>query len=206
MKLLKYFLFILPLVALISCDKEKDEEEEMSLPAAAYYFQGEIEGETVSFEQARDGFYSGTTSSGGFAAEGDVQAKDGTLIAKIDLADLEAEGPYFAIDVRKTFPGQSSVDIEDRMTMYEKNVYDYSSEEGEEDGVVISYTEDGDKLWYSSWGSQTNSMFEITEVVENASSDSFLIFAATFNCTLYDNEGNSMELKNGTYRGLAVNY
>lgn len=207
---MNYFLKLSSLAILfaflmVSCsDDEDDGPETDPSPTASYYFQATIDGQTVTWEQGKDGFFAGLGSGGGTFLE-----TQSSTMTKVDLSGGELQAaPFVTIEFQETFP--ATADIDDIAGMYQLGSYNYSLSEDYDlnDGVSIVYSPDGDKIWTSYYGSQaTSSTFEITELIDNANTaESPKIFSAEFKCTLYDEEGNSIELSAGDYRGLALSY
>lgn len=66
------------------------------------------------------------------------------------------------------------------------------------DGIEISFFDENGKNWTSN-GDQSGSTFEVTQIVDDSIFEiAYVFFYATFNCTLYDDTGNSLELLNGS--------
>ena len=208
---MNYFLKLSSLIILfplliLSCSDDDDAGSTPDLPSAAYFFQANIDGESVTWEQAKDNFYAGLGSGGG----GDIDsyhAQQFSTITQVSFSGGEFESaPFVSVEFNETFV--SSPDLEELVAIYQLGDYSYSVQDNNEnagDGVAIIYSPDGDKVWSTYNGSQTGSTFELTEFIDNTNpAESPKIISAEFKCTLYDDEGNSIELSSGNYRGLAL--
>ncbi len=81
----------------------------------------------------------------------------------------------------------------------------YSKESGVSNikGVTIKFIDNNSNTWYSYSGDQTYSSFHIdnSSVVKNSAGNNVANITATFNCYLYDGNGNSKMLTNGKFYG-----
>lgn len=82
----------------------------------------------------------------------------------------------------------------------------YGSSENETDGVEISWRDASGTDWCSSWGSgdQTGSTFTVTsheriEYPAGSTRGGKFNTKGTFTCKLYDKQGHSMDVTNGSY-------
>ncbi len=201
------FTFLGLLISLIfvsSCSDEPDEDDDLMPPTATYYFQAEVDGAAVNFAQGVDNFFVGILEGNTFDANNNVQAETGATMNQVIFEGGSIQpAPFVSINIYKTFPGQFEADYSDLLTIFELSEYPYSIDSQGNDGVYINYSPDGITNYSSEWGAQTGSTFNITEFIENSGSESAYIFKAEFECMLYDEDGNSIELKSGLYRGIA---
>lgn len=97
------------------------------------------------------------------------------------------------------------ISLGDKVYAYETGV---GTNSGTSDGAGVWMYIDGVE-WSTSKGvaDQTGSTFEITEVtVQPFTGDQYIKVEATFSCKIYDDNGNSMVLTNGTFVGSFGNF
>jgi len=93
-------------------------------------------------------------------------------------------------------PGGGRPTDEQFYAFYKTGAIKYSIEA--KDGIEIGF-EDENGIFWSSNGDQTGSSFSVTKITEEKLWGAVYVnFEATFNCTLYDENGNSMKLLNGS--------
>lgn len=171
-------------------DDDNDDDDNSSV----YYFSGEVDGKAVNYGTDYVGIYQAANSS----REDEWDIYEGTAVGKTTTADTNA----IWVSMLKYFDHEPSLD--EHWAMFETGEYEYGlpfeSSETISGASILFFDEHG-KEWSSERGPQTGSSFNVTEVTENEDHLYGMIFAATFNCKLYDEQGNSIELKNAKVRG-----
>ena len=200
-KICAFFTFLLLMnVAFLSC-KKADSNNGIS---SSFYFTAVIDGTTVTYEDGKNGYGSGVGSSSGTVPAGCQKEQSLNLRAYVTKNSA-------GVSILKTFD-QCSVDCSLIEGMFYVGTYTYgkrslSTNQNGIDGAAVYYVDNNGTLWSSGYGTatQTNSNFKITEHIENTK-DYFSnrITKVTFNCKLYDGNGNSKTLTNGEIRSRSV--
>lgn len=188
-----------------SCLKKAPEPAAGTKITAKFYFTGAIGGKEVVFQDGVNGYGSGAGYSGGSDYSG-YQEVQSMVITK----GLNPNNSISA-SLIKYFPEEPTNDMIESMFHLGKysfgREHDGSADSGK-DGVQIIYVDSDGIVWSTDLGTeaQPNGSFEIIEHINNTHGWSEKITKATFNCILYDEEGNSMLLTNGIIRGRSVQY
>ena len=192
-------LLLLMNVAFLSCKKTDNNQNNNSI-TSSFYFTADINGTKVTYEDGKNGYGSGAGASSGTIPAG--CEKEQSLIIRA-LSVRECAG----VLILKTF-SDCIVQCSELKTMFHVGTYTYgkgsrSTSQNGIDGVVVYYVDKDGVQWFSDKGTatQTNSSFKIVEHIDNTDGYSAKITKATFNCTLYDGNGNSKTLTNGEIRG-----
>jgi hypothetical protein len=111
--------------------------------------------------------------------------------------------PYMSVS-KGLFIGSLSATEETFKNYFLAGDYLYTTP-GSYEGIDIYWVDKNAKEWHSSSspGTQTGSNFSITsaEAYHDILGSYVVKFTATFNCTLYDDAGNSIKLTNGKFVG-----
>ena len=201
--LYKFPLIALAVLSLGSCKKD-DTKVATPKPKAELYFSAKIDGTDYLVEALVDGYGSGAGASGG---TGDVPGTYEELQSMLFINPTTEQGA--GISIIKMFNGRP-YECDSIEAMYRTGTYTFGREERNnvpgKNGVVIFYVDKNKTHWSSDFGSgdQTGSRFEIVEHKANNDFFSRRISKATFNCKLYDGNGNSKVLTNGEIKGRSV--
>lgn len=86
--------------------------------------------------------------------------------------------------------------------------YDFGSLTNTLPGFIINYKDENNTSWSTDNGSrvQTGSSFNITSKYYTTSFTSGFVLEGTFNCKVYDGNGNSLTLTNGKFKSLFPYY
>ncbi len=199
---MKKLLSILLIVAvLVSCKKEDAGKPESS--EYPYYFIATVNGNKIKYEADDLGSnYGCGTTSPQFGIGDSYDIYEGTFFMK--MGDFDKNTVY--VRLLKHF--NHDPDVEERAAIFKIGSYPFgvlSSGSPTVDGASISYLDANGKEWFSESGSQSGSSFAITELEDNEDFTAVKLFKAEFSCRLYDEDGNSIEIKNAVVKGKAVN-
>lgn len=181
--------------ALSSCGSEEDS---VSTTTGTLYFQADMNGKTLLLPEGKDGYLSKAfvhneaTASGCAEIQHMQVAKSNDIAKSIDISFIERRG-------------SCTTDCAQSKAMLKTGDYNFGSLENKsdviiEDGVVIRYTDVNGKVWSTDFGAgdQSNSSFKVTKVAANTlDNSSQMLTTAEFECMLYDEAGNEMEITNG---------
>ncbi len=184
----------------ISCSQEEQvkPEDNKGTPkniTSQFYFSGEIEGELVIIEE---GGLIGNGAGAGGGNNANLCAEEQSMLLANPL-DFESQG--IEVIILKNFV-DCVTECSQILEMFEERSYaygssPYNSEEDATDGVIINYIDENGTYWTTNLNDQTNSTFEIIEIVPNEEFWSETITTCTFSCTLYNESGASIQLSNG---------
>lgn len=188
-------------VAFLSCKKAVSNQNAIT---SSFYFTAVIDGTKVTYEDGKNGYGSGVGASGGTVPAG--CQKEQSLNIRAYVAKKCG-----GVAILKTF-ADCNIECSLIKGMFHLGTYTYgkrsmSTNQNGVDGAAVYYVDNNGTLWSSDYGAatQTNSNFSITEHIDNTNDDySVSITKATFNCTLYDGNGNSKTLTNGEIRSRSV--
>ena len=176
---------LLPVI-LFSCSKSKH-----TANSGTYYFKANIGGKSYNVSATNDGKI---IAGSGVAGTDDV-AIFGTI-------DNTTDGSEFAISKGIMHNFLSAVQT-DMKNFFSAGTYNFSVDA--QNGVEISWTDATGKNWSTSNGSgdETGSTFKIVSVVDDPDvlGKYYVKVKSQFNCTLYDDSGNSMPLTAGEMVG-----
>ena len=197
----KPILLLLPVLFILSDCSKKDDRNTIT---SSFYFQAEINGQKILLQDKIDGYGSSIGHSGGTSLTGCVHEQS------FSLTKATPNGSAGVIII-KTFqycPTECS-EVESMFSVksYNFGKRSYSSDEYVVDGVVVYYVDNDGIEWATDKGSavQTNSSFAIVEHIDNTVDYySEKISKAKFQCTLYNDSGESKSLANGEIRGRSV--
>lgn len=168
--------------------------------SSSYYFSATIDGKSVSLSDASSGYEVtlGSSSSGGyfhyeeqysyFLNSYETPTNSGGIeICKIFSYSETENGNY---------PSCTQI-----KAMFKTGSYTFSK--GDSDGVKVIYYDENGTLWSSALGTaeQTGSVFTVSDHSTTAYG---AVTTATFNCKLYDGNGNSKTLTNGKFKSYTV--
>lgn len=164
-----------------------------------FYFKATIDGKEVNFQYGKNGYKHGA----GYGSQS--YGSDEFLEQSFGLYVEGGINNTGGATIYKHFPNglESCDEIKD---MFVVGTYSYGDENNWVDGAQVYYDDENGTRWATDQGTkdQTGSKFEITEQIEGGNDYSEETTTAKFNCTLYDNNGNSMILTNGTIRAGSV--
>ena len=182
-----------------ACDKE-DQEIGASKDL---YFEANLAGKSLYLPEGKDGYTSGASAAPFENALGCIEIQN-MSIGKNDGRK----------SIQVSFVKQQStcdIDCEESMGMVQEGTYTFgnvaTSPDNFIEGVVISYVDVDGKLWRTDFGlgQQGSSNFRITKIEANTLDASGKFFVtAEFNCTLYDGEGNEIEVTDGEMVSRAI--
>lgn len=164
-----------------------------------FYFTATIDGKTVNFQYGKNGYTHG-------AGYGSQSLNSDEFLEQSFGLYIEGDGKNSGgATIYKRFPNglESCDEIKD---MFVVDTYSYGDENNWIDGAQVYYVDENGTYWSTDEGTkdQTGSNFEITEQIERGNDYSEETTSAKFNCTLYDSNGNSMILTNGSIRAGSV--
>lgn len=114
---------------------------------------------------------------------------------------------YTGVHFFKLFPETDSLSISDIASIYKLTSYNFIPFDTIKNGVQVSYYEEPlQRYWSTGFGDQTGSRLVITEV-NPVQADTFnhqYEIRGIFNCTLYTNSGDTMDVKEGSFYSIAV--
>lgn len=176
---------LLPLI-LFSCSKSKN-----TANSGTYYFKANIGGKSYNVS---------ATSDGKIIAGSGVDGTDDVVI--FGTIDNTIDFSEFAVSkgIMHNFLSAAHTDMKN---FFNAGTYNFSVDA--QSGVEISWTDATGKYWSTSIGSgdETGSTFKILSVVDDpdALGKYYVKVKSQFNCTLYDDSGNSMPLTGGEMAG-----
>ena len=198
MKLLRYpVLALICATLLLSCKKDSSSPQS-KFP---FYFAGTVNNKAVKYEcNDLDSKYGCAFATHGHGPYPEWDWYEGTEMYNQD-------DPYVSaiyVDILRWFPSYPEYD--DRLLTWKLGDYPYGvsrldSGKATTNGAVVAYYDENGIYWQTETGPQTGSTFKVTELVSNEVGTSLKIFTAKFNCTLYNENGQSMKIQNGVIRG-----
>ena len=198
-----------------SCSKDEDSTPEPTVsvaptptptgggggttPTSDYYFRINVDGTEKLFQSGINNYASAAGEGGGSATAGYREEQSSQLQQVFSSANI---GGYTVVKILATQPTQCS----DLSSIFNLGVQPFGSTINETNGVVVFYVDGSGVYWSTDLGAatQTGSNFEITELSANSGIESEKITKATFNCTLYDGNGNSKTVTNGLIRSFSL--
>lgn len=208
------FLSIALTTIMFSCSKDKDDTEPAPVvpvvpvvptggggttPTSSYYFRINLDGTEILFQSGINNYASAAGESGGTGSSLYREEQSSQLQQVFSGTNI---GGYTIVKMLPTQPTLCS----DLGTVFNLGTQSYGSTINEVNGVVVFYVDGSGVYWASDFGTaiQTGSNFNITELINNSGIESEKISKATFNCTLYDGNGNSKVVTNGLIRSFSL--
>ncbi|MCF8298105.1 MAG: hypothetical protein K9J13_11210 [Saprospiraceae bacterium] len=200
------FLIALLFISFTNCkkndkddDKDKDKEKK-----SEFFIEAEIDGNKVLLEHLKDGYYNGVSSS--YTTSGGDHIETNYLIFQPSITTTVFKGTiWIKFTKNMGFGTPSATDIFD---MFVVGNYPFGSEDDEIDGVSIMYVDTASEYWATDndVAIQTGSLFDLTTRTPYVDENTQIKVTGEFNCTLYDDYGNSMTLTNGKFKSYAGFY
>lgn len=166
-----------------------------------FYTSANINGTKVEFIENENGYVNGSGKGGTvipafakyFERQATTYAKNGENKFTIYFMKLTENTPPSKEDIKAIF-FEGNYPFGNSLPGYVK------------EGVEIRYIDDNGVEW-TSLGEQSSSYFEVTSHSKNEN-DSFTPYVTSgkFSCKLYNAEGASIEVKDGTFKGRTVVY
>jgi hypothetical protein len=158
-------------------------------------------------------YQDGGKVAGGMGSGLEIAGSSGTSTAEYSayFYNTDTEDTYFSIDKGTIYtPGTSHPDTAAFRMFFAPGTVNYSSAVAPAhiNGIVIEHKDDSGVMWASDKGSanQTGSVFTIVSSKQVFSfGDQQMKIYATFNCKVYDDNGNSKTLTNGKFVGYFEN-
>lgn len=188
---------------------DNDDDGQGTPITAQYYIQATMNGKTVTYQtsalsngQIGQAMNGSTTSDGPKVSVIQEYAFNKATYANGDfVVDTLADCPR--ITLIKNF---DDTPYDEELDELISPTMQFGNERTRTDGVQIAWTDGNGKRWCSSWGSgdQAGSSFTVTEHTKieyqiGQPLGGRYNSKGTFNCTLYDAQGNSMTVKNGKF-------
>lgn len=206
MKTLRHFYLILfPVLFLTSCQKEISGEIDNNSGGGSsypYYFIATIDGKLIKYEadDLNSRYGCGTSQPSNALIPGDFDIYEGTVL--LDPMDPTRNSVW--VHILKYFDHDPTQAERSGMIKTGDYPYGYSDVSSSTiNGASIDYIDENGITWFSETGTQNpGNSFKIVELIDNTDGSSGKIFRATFNCTLYNQDGSSsIQLTNGVIRG-----
>lgn len=177
-----------------------------------YYIQAKVDGK---YKTVQSKTINPTTEMGMGHSSHEGTLTDGYLVSHttfFSTVSVSMAGPV--IDRTETFSitfvgvfDENPYDDEDYDPLIRKGSMPFGSDDAEIDGVEIRWIDANDKEWSTAFGSgdQNGSTFQVTseETIEYPQPwlGPYVLYKVkgTFNCTLYDDAGNSMNVTDGKF-------
>lgn len=204
------FLFILFSLVIFSCKKKDEEPEpEPKVPVVnnptpkepALFLKAQIDTMDIDYSiiTGLEPLNASSSSDASIGSGGMASTfKYGTSISSL----AEERAIYITIGTLY-LPDGGRPYTEEFFDFFQIGTYNYSNEA--DDGIEIVFLDENGTIWTSN-GDQTGSSFEISKTTNNSFwGTEYVEFLATFNCTLYDESGNSMLLTNGSCKSSFEN-
>jgi hypothetical protein len=185
-----FFLFIVVILSPVpfSCSKKKKDQN----TASSYYYKATIGGKAYT-ETA--------TSDGNIESGSGVDGTDDVVI----FADIESHltgGNQLSI-AKGTLHGYLTATQANFKSFFAPGTYSYSQDAS--NGIEVSWVDADNNEWSTSLGTadQTGSKFSIVSADDDADALNkyYVKVKATFNCILYDGNGNKLAVTNGEMVG-----
>ncbi|MEM9025000.1 MAG: hypothetical protein AAGB22_14740 [Bacteroidota bacterium] len=202
MKLHRLFLWcaVAGAMSLGSCSSDDSDDDSTPTPGptepTGFFFQAEINGQLVQFEDGVGLYGSGAGASSTNAGQEEQslnlqQPFSGTNLAWVSFIQTFSQ------------PVTECAQIE---SMFAVKAYGYGNSNTGVDGIVVNYIDANGTHWASDKGTamQAASSFAVTNHDPNTDGFSERISRAEFACTLYDDNGNSVPLLNGKIRSRST--
>jgi len=182
-----------------SCEKEDQDVSVKDL-----YFEANLSGKSLYLPEGKDGYQSKAEASSIGNGAGCVRIQS----MGISKGDPKKSVEVFFVKPQSDCPTTCTQDAE----IITKGTYTFgrmttTPETVSADGIVVAYTDVDGKVWRTDFGTgqQTNSNFRITDKVENTANGNWKYYVkAEFDCTLYDGEGNEIEVTDGKIVSRAI--
>ncbi len=189
---------------------DKDDDGGQGAPITApYYIQATMNGKTVTYQtsalsngQIGQSMHSRSTNNGTKVWLVQEYSFNKATFANGDfVVDTLADCPRISF-----IKNYDDTPYDEELDELVRPVMQFGSERTRTDGVQIAWTDGSGKRWCSSWGSgdQAGSSFKVTEHTRieyqiGQPLGGRYNSKGTFNCTLYDAQGNSMPVTNGKF-------
>jgi hypothetical protein len=197
--------FILLLIAVLSfsnCKKEETDKTETDSEVqkeTTLYFTGTIDGQTISYTAGQNNMTNTVDSR-------DYYNYNSTYTAHGEFSKLASLDNTKLLRIIFVKGHLLPIDCEDKLSILGLRTFRYTrfiNSNSTLEGIVVSYRYAG-KDWTtdSSPFTQTGNSLSIIKLDDIINSGNVVgkILKANFNCTLYDNSGNKIELTNGIIR------
>lgn len=167
-------------------------------PTSNFFFKATIDGKTVDLNDLDPRFGSGA----GYSSTTSNQHEQ-----SLQIVNTLGQQPAGGVIIAKTFANslEKCSEIE---SMFNVKSYSAANTVSGVDGAAVYYVDDQGTYWSTSYDSTTtqpNWSFAITSHTA-LTNDSFAKYLteATFSCTLYDRNGNTKTLTNGSIKSRSV--
>lgn len=184
-----------------SDNNDEDNNSQEVVDYTNYYFSAKIDNEFVSFSD-EEGYFpmAGYSSS----TQGEtVEEEQFTTLTKFNNTKGSVKvifigiHDYYTVTCKSAYEQTLALGDREYGTFYQE---DFNEERTK--GVAIQYVDSEGTLWNTQMGSgdQSNSSFKlisVSERPEDRTTGYYKMFTAEFSCTLYNEKGDSIELKNG---------
>lgn len=197
----KLLILCLAVILFSACSKSKDDASEYP-----YYFTGTIDGKKISWRanlMNTSEFHAGSLTESSSA---------GTQMDQYFFATIGKgfeENPSIQVGTLKYFDTWVHwPEYEDLEAMFRLGSFTYGkgvSAPETVDGAVVKYVDANGKEWSSEPGSQAGSTFSVTELTPiHTSGWDGRVVTIKFSCNLYDEGGNSIQVKDGIIRSIII--
>ncbi len=192
------FLFSLVCLSLLTSSCKKDDNDPVAIDGN-WYFRANIDNDSVNFTDGVDRYINAYDLDSLLDGSGFKTYVASTMFDPFDTYDASAD-ISFGMNLFPNYPT-----YEEFKTIFPLGSVTYGTERRipNQNGVVVDFfaydANANNTLWSSALGSQSGSSFTIVSVdfSDEGNYSYFAHVTATFNCTLYDGNGNSKILKNG---------
>ena len=202
--LMKYISHTLIAVVLLVFSSCKSDDESSLTPTGeikTYHFSGEINGSEerkVFLDNAYFLSYNGDCEQNGQEKWFDFEVRlyqDGFL----DIDEISKE--EILLEFRDYFhnPGGQN-DMELFHSVFQTGKHSFHEGTGSNPGVIVSWIDENEQTWSTQNGPQVGSSFDVTYSTDTTSADGTALHAvrAKVDCTLYNNNGNGIEVTGGS--------
>ncbi len=202
----KSFLYVILLVSLLVWQSCKEDDPAVQL--TEFHFTARVDGDSLTvIDQS-------TVPGGlGYYADKDSIGIDGVnCIVSYqsqfrDIANVSFQGVFFTFN--RYYNGECAKEPEDFRTLFQPELQPVADGEGVR-GWIFQYRDDAGKLWSTLKGDQSNNRLEIKST-ESITDDARFGFkrqkiTGTLNCSVYDDNNNSLEISNGKFSIYIASY
>ncbi|TNF27557.1 MAG: hypothetical protein EP314_04710 [Bacteroidetes bacterium] len=210
MKLGSRFWFSVLFIALIAVACNTSKNDIIPEPEAAYFVQFSIADDTIRFEDGIGNYGNGVGIATYEDSIGRLHSEYTTYIRS--ALHPEYEKNILAIQMVKFYTDTSWPSYAERFGQFNVGSYDYGSYNEDSttagiDGVVILYTDSSGNPWSSDllYGQQQQwSTFQISSHQPSGNEQFGAKTEGTFNCRVFDGNGNHLDLTNGTFKARTI--
>lgn len=201
MKICSLIIILSSTLLFYNCSKENSEANRVS-NYKNYYFTANIDEEIIIIKHGENDIYNSMSGAGWPISSSEYYYSENSILTNDN--DTSTIGiKYFKIEFVKEYSNSTGpTNCAEYMSVFQIGNYPFGeTHNGKTEGIVINYLDSNYKTWRSDYspGSQSGSNFDLIEY-KNSTNSNKKIIKANFNCTLYDDNGNSINLKNGTFR------